>query len=180
MLRPISYHTPTAQPLGTQIPYRIPSIPCIMQLSKHKNTTKSNTQMKSIILIIATYFFASVQAFCFYNIGSQPIRVLDVSRLSISNGQACFVDGTADETFYAQIAPGAKSCWLWSQFSSSPCSSITYAVTPYAFNNFQNIAGNTDGCWSFSDEHLVTIKSGSGVTVGDGFVIQQYPNSQCL
>jgi hypothetical protein len=136
--------------------------------------------MKSVIIIALLALLPWTQAFCFYNTGSLPIRVLDVSRLSISNGQACFIDGTADETFYAQIAPGAKSCWLWSQFSSSPCTSITYAVTPYAFNNFQNIAGNADGCWNFVDEHLVAIKSGSGVTVGDGFVIQQYPNSQCV
>jgi hypothetical protein len=131
------------------------------------------------ISIALLLFTQMIDAFSFYNVGSQPIRVLDVSRLTTSNGQACFVDGTADQSFYAEIAPGAKSCWLWSQFSSSPCTSITYAITPYAFNNFQNLAGGQDGCWNFSNEHLVTIKSGSGVTVGDGFVIQQFPNSQC-
>ena len=158
------------------------SIACTILLAKNTKTIykKSNTQMKSIILILAAYFCASVQAFCFYDLSSNPIRVVPIGHTEV-RGQFTCIKESGPTAFDQTIQPSGKACWLWSQFTSSPCNSLTYAIAPvWAISRLEFDQYTYRDCWISTNGRSYDFKAGDGVTVNlDSSTINRYPNAQC-
>ncbi len=143
--------------------------------NKHKTHN-----MKLIILLIAS-ICASAQAFCFYDLSSNPIRVVPIGHTEVRGQFTCVMEGTQLTAFDQTVQPSSKACWLWSAFSNSPCASLTYAIAPtWAVSRLRFDEYTSRDCWISSNGRSYDFKSGDGVTVNlDTSTINRFPNAQC-
>ena len=130
------------------------------------------------ILLGALILAANVQAFCFYNTGTEAIWVIGDGRVYTlpdpgTDGidMGVHINGAS---FFQLIQPGAKSCWYWGG-QSSPCAVLGF----YIPNPLVARAGSVDKAFDSQLAAHFRALSGDAILIDQYHGYTRYPSSVC-